>query len=241
MESLVLFILVTFVGAVFQASTGFGFAILATPFMLLFLEPREAVQLAIILGLFISLTLMKSISKDVNQIILRHFIIGSFIGMPLGMVTFLILDVKWLKIMVSIIIILLTFLLILQFRIRQSRKKDVVVGGFAGVLSTSIGMGGPPIILYFSGANISKAELRSTSTAFFLIVGAVSLVIQLVFAGTTSSVWKYVLIAIPILILGLYIGKFIFERISQRTFTFILYGLLVFTGCYLLYDSIMVG
>src|SRR5699024_576998 len=134
-------------------STGFGFSILATQFLLLLFAPNEAIQINLILSLLISLTLFSKIKQDVYNAIVMRFIIGCSLGLILGMVIFLLLDVGTLKLTVSIIILVLTLLLILRFRMEQHPNRDILVGVVSGSLTTSIGMPGPPLLLYFSGTD----------------------------------------------------------------------------------------
>src|SRR5690625_193913 len=163
-----LFLLIVLVSSTLQTSTGFGFSILATPFLLLLFEPYEAIQINLTLSLVISIALIAKIKKEIDYNTLKRFIIGSSFGLPLGIAIFLFTNVELLKLGISIIILMLTFLLILHFRIKQQSNRDVLVGTISGSLTTSIGMPGPPLLLYFSGTNTEKEKLRATTLAFYL-------------------------------------------------------------------------
>lgn len=238
MESFILFIFIILVASILQTSTGFGFSIVATPFLLLLFEPREAVQINLILSLVISCALIMKIRKDIDMEVLKRFILGSIAGLPIGISVFLLMDMTLLKLWVSIIILVLTLLLILRFRIAQTRSRDFNVGGFSGALTTSIGMPGPPILLYFSGTNTTKEKLRGTTLAFYLFVYFVSLVIQVIFAGTSREIWVSSLAGLPLVIVGLVLGQLLFKRINQRLFRLLTYVLLLFSGVYLLVQQV---
>ncbi|OUS77309.1 hypothetical protein B1748_08150 [Paenibacillus sp. MY03] len=235
--SILLFIIIILMASILQTSTGFGFSILATPFLLLLFEPMEAIQINLILSLIISLALITKIKKDIDFGILKRLIAGSVIGLPLGIVTFLFLDINKLKMGISIIILLLTMLLILKFRINQNKGKDLFVGGLSGSLTASIGMPGPPVLLYFSGTDTSKEKLRGTTLAFYLFIYLMSLFIQIIFAGTSKTVWLSSGLALPLVGLGLYLGQLLFNRVNQRFFRIFTYVILLFTGVYLFIDS----
>ncbi|WP_087973856.1 sulfite exporter TauE/SafE family protein [Oceanobacillus rekensis] len=235
---IVLFMMIILVASILQTSTGFGFSILATPFLLLLFEPVEAIQINLALSLVISTALIKKVRKDVDFGILKRLIVGSSVGLLIGIIIFLLIDINKLKLIVSIIILALTCMLILRFRIKQSWKRDLVVGGLSGSLTTSIGMPGPPLLLYFSGTDTQKEKLRGTTLAFYLFIYFVSLIIQVIFAGTNKTVWTSSIIALPLVLLGLYIGQLLFERINQHTFRKFAYIILLFTGIYLLIDSL---
>lgn len=231
-----LFIMIILIAATLQTSTGFGFSILATPFLLFLFQPAEAIQINLLLSLIISSALIMQIKKDIDFGILKRFITGSIIGLPVGMVTFLFVDVNKLKLVISIVIILLTVLLILSVRMKQTKRRDLIVGGLSGLLTTSIGMPGPPLLLYFSGTDTKKETLRGTTLAFYLFIYLVSLVIQVLFAGTTKTMWVASLWALPLVFIGLYVGQILFKWLNQTAFRIFTYVILLGTGGYLLVD-----
>lgn len=236
--SLFSLMIIILIASILQTSTGFGFSIMATPFLLLLFEPREAIQLNLILSLVISCVLIGNIRKEVNWGILKRFIIGSLLGLPAGITIFLLLDMAFLKLGVSILIIGLTILLILNWRTKQTVNRDFLVGGISGLLTTSIGMPGPPLLLYFSGTNTTKATLRATTLTFYLFIYLASLIFQVSFVGTSTEIWLSSIKALPIVIIGLILGHLLYKRISQRAFQILTYILLIISGGYLFFEQI---
>ncbi|WP_068676067.1 sulfite exporter TauE/SafE family protein [Oceanobacillus sp. Castelsardo] len=234
----IVFIIIILIASVLQTSTGFGFSILATPFLLLIFEPTEAIQINLILSLVISCALIMKIKKDIDYGILKRLVIGSVVGLPVGMTIFLSMDVNRLKFVIGLIITVLTIILILKFRIKQNKKKDLVAGGLSGSLTTSIGMPGPPLLLYFSGTDTQKEKLRGTTLAFYLFIYFASLIIQVVFAGTNTTIWVSSVWALPLVFAGMYLGQLLFKRINQHIFRIFTYIILWFTGMYLLIESL---
>lgn len=235
---IIFFTLIILFASLLQTSTGFGFSVMATPFLLLLFEPREAIQINLILSLFISIAIFMQVKKDVDPITLKRFIIGSVFGLPIGITVFLLLDITSFKIGVSVLILLLTLLLVLRFRMKQTDKRDFVIGGFSGTLTASIGMPGPPILLYFSGTDATKEKIRGTALTYYLFIYFVSFIIQLIFAGTTQTTWLYSAAALPIVIIGMVLGQVIFRWINQKVFQVVTYLILFFTGIYLLFTSL---
>ena len=234
---LFLFFIIIFVAATLQTSSGYGFSILATPFLLILFEPFEAIQINLVLSLFISLILIYKIKHDINFSILRKLIVGSFPGLPLGILFFYFTHITYLKLTIGIIILILTIFLILNFRITQSTRRDILVGSLSGAMTTSIGMPGPPLLLYFSGTDTKKESLRATTLAFYLFIYCVSLIIQMSVVGTSKIVWFSSGIALPIVLISLYLGQILFNHLSQRSFQVIVYLILFFTAIYLLIES----
>lgn len=232
-----LFILIILVASILQTSTGFGFSVIATPFLLLIFQPAETIQIILIYSLIISTVLIKNNSKNIDYGILKRFIAGSIAGMPLGMVIFLLIDTEKLKLIVSVMIIVLTIMLIFRFRIKETKRRDLGVGAISGAFTTSMAMSGPPLLLYFSGTDTEKAKLRDTTLAFFLFIAFFSLIIQLIFAGTNMTTWIASGLGLPLVLIGLFLGQKLFKKINQNAFRIMVYCLLLFTGIYLFIES----
>lgn len=238
LENWLMFLCIIIVASILQASTGFGFSIMATPFLLMLFLPHEAIQINIVLSLLISLILIFKVKNDVDFALLKRFIIGSIIGAPLGLFIFMSMNLNTLKLGVGILLLVLTALLMSNVQIKSTRVRDFIVGGISGVLTTSIGMPGPPLLLYFTGTNTEKGKLRATSLAFYLFIFSVSLITQIFFMGTNNIVWQSSLYALPIALVGLYIGQIIFKKLNQQLFRIFIYMLLICTGVFLLIDSL---
>lgn len=234
MGTVLSFFCIIFVASILQTSTGFGFSIMATPFLLMLFLPQEAIQINIILSLIISVSLIWKIRKDIDFPIIKRFIIGSIVGVPFGIIIFISINIAAFKIGVSILLLILTLLLILNFRVKPTRIRDFIVGGVSGLLTTSIGMPGPPLLLYFTGTDTEKAKIRATTLAFYLFIYFISLISQIIFTGTNKLIWESSLYAIPVVFLGLFIGQIIFKWLNQRVFKIFTYILLSFTGIFLL-------
>ncbi|MCH1625981.1 sulfite exporter TauE/SafE family protein [Ferdinandcohnia quinoae] len=231
------FITIILLASILQTSTGFGFSILATPFLLLLFKPTEAIQINLLLSLIISGALIVKIRKDIDRAIIKRFVVGSVVGLPIGIMIFLLVDLNKLKLGIGLLILLLTIMLIFKLRMKQSKIRDLVVGGLSGSLTTSIGMPGPPLLLYFSGTDTQKEKLRGTTLAFYLFIYLVSLIIQVIFAGTSKTVWISSMMAFPLVLIGLYLGQVLFKWINQHTFRIFTYIILLFTGIYMLLES----
>ncbi|PKR77345.1 hypothetical protein CEY16_11470 [Halalkalibacillus sediminis] len=233
-----IFVIIILIASILQTSTGFGFSIVATPFLLLIFEAREAIQINLVLSLVISIALIAKIKKDIDFGMMKRFIMGSAVGLPVGIVIFLTVNINQLKLGVGLVILILTILLMLRFRIKESQRRDLIVGGLSGSFTSSIGMPGPPILLYFSGADTQKEKIRGTTLAFYLFIYLMSLLIQVIFAGTSQTVWVSGGLALPLVLLGLYLGQLLFSWIDQHIFRIFTYIILGMTGVYLLIESL---
>ncbi|WP_010650572.1 sulfite exporter TauE/SafE family protein [Oceanobacillus massiliensis] len=237
-EEWAVLVLVVLAASVLQTSTGYGFSIIGTPFLLIMYPLHTAVQINIILSICLSAFMIFRIRKEVDKTLLIRLIKGSVAGLVFGIFIYLFADIQLLKLAVGALIFSLTVLLILKITVDRTKNKDILIGGVSGLLTTSIGVPGPPLLLYFSGARVDKVTLRSTTLAYYLFVYFASLVMQISFGGTSKEAWISSLLAILPLFAGILLGQLLFKWISQNTFRIITYIILIFTGAYLIVTSL---
>lgn len=237
-EDLIVLVFIVLVASLLQTSTGYGFSIIGTPFLLLIYPVHTAIQMNIILSICLSAVMVFKIRQEVDHTLFIRLIKGSMLGLIFGIFIYLFVNIQILKITVGALILSLTVLLICQFKLDRSKNKDVIAGGISGLLTTSIGVPGPPLLLYFSGSRVDKVTLRSTTLAYYLFVYSASLVMQISFGGTSKEAWISSLLAIPPLFAGILLGQLLFKWISQKVFRIITYVILMFTGVYLMMTSL---
>jgi uncharacterized membrane protein YfcA len=78
----------TIVTALLYAISGFGFAVLAAPLFLLFLDPARAIQLVIIISTALAIVVMPGLLRAIAPGLLLRLALGSLVGLPLGLVAF---------------------------------------------------------------------------------------------------------------------------------------------------------
>lgn len=254
---------IIFLASLLQSTTGFGFSLMATPLLLLFFNPRDAIQINIVVSLFNSMVLTTQIWREVDRGLLWRLTSGSILGIPLGALLFYFLNTGLLKLAVSFVVLLLTALLLYRdFRAaktaatdpakktslsgdestgcgsRGSKQREVLVGLCAGALTTSLGMPGPPLLLYFNSVNLPKELLRSTTQAFFIFVYGISYLMQALTVHTSGYVLAVSLRFIPATVAGIVLGLWLFRLISQSLFKALTYAILIFTGLYMIFTTL---
>ena len=225
---------IAFLAALLQTATGFGFSLIATPLFLLVYPPQTAIQLNIILGLAVSVVMLPRAAREADAVLLRRLALGALVGAPLGLLIFLSGNVVLLKGIVAGLALGMALLLAVNFQFARAIGRDYGIGGASGLLTTSIGVPGPPLMLYFAGGAVSKEVARGTTLTFFLFAYGGSLGFQVAGSGLADDVGVAALVCLPTTLLGIAIGQFVFPFINQRIFVRLIWALLVGTGLYLL-------
>ncbi|MCE9666123.1 sulfite exporter TauE/SafE family protein [Halomonas sp. M5N1S17] len=221
-----------------QAATGFGFSVLATPLLFLIFEPHQAIQINIIISLIISFTLYPELKKNVDKRLLGNLIKGAIIGTPIGVVLIFMLNEEMLKIFAGVVILSLTSAVLLKLNIQQKESRDMMSGMSSGALTTSLGMPGPPLLLYFSSTNLNKHTLRSTTLVYFIFIYLLGLIAHVSTIGSSWSTWMIAAALTPMAFAGILAGRVAFKLISQKTFKMINISILLATGVSLIATSL---
>lgn len=237
--------LIVFFAAVLQAITGFGFAITATPFLLLLYNSRDCIQISIFLSFFIAVVLLPRVRQKIDYALFRRLAAGSLLGVPLGLWVYLFISLDFLKIMISIVILGITsFSLFSQYKNKcksilsapqkPSSGREWAAGISSGILTSSIGMPGVPVALYYSAHNTDKEVVRSTTLAFFSVVYTVTILAQAVTKSIDANAVFAALLLAPVTAAGVFGGHVLFPRIRQELFQVVTNLILIFTAVYML-------
>lgn len=111
----------------------------------------------------------------------------------------------------------------------------LATGAAAGALTTSLGMPGPPVVLYLAALDLDKTTFRALSLSAFGTIQGVSLLAQTTVIGIDARVWGIAAVLVPTSALGALIGHGLCRYVSERLFRRIVLVLLLATGLYLLY------
>ena len=213
--------------SVLQAATGFGFSILALPLLLLIHPPLIAVELNLILSVFLCALMLRMVRHDVDITLLKRLIPGSIFGAPIGLAVLMTVNERAFRIAIAIITLSFLILLLRRLVFKRSVARDYCSGVLAGGFTSAVGMGGIPLLLYFAGAQVPKAVVRATAVAFFLFIYAFALVMQVTVSHHDFPIWWFSVGLFPVSFFGVKWGQWLYTLLSQRAFTFCIYGVLI--------------
>ena len=100
--------------AFIRGTTGFGFALVFTPFMILIMEPKAVVPLNLLLASLSNIMVLASHFKEVNIRRLLPMIACSLLGVPIGVFIIAIISATILKILIGGITVIFAILLVFK-------------------------------------------------------------------------------------------------------------------------------
>lgn len=210
---------VVLVSAAVQSATGFGFSIVAVPFLAVLLGVRDGVIVNLVLSMIANLAVTARVREHCSVPLVRMMALGSIFGLVPGMLVLYNTDVRILKIAIAVLVTLVAVILLTgaRFRLRQRRATSVVTGLASGFLAGSVGLGGPPLTVYLVGLDLGKVRYRATMATYFTVLNVVLVPAQIVVSGSFDVVlWS--LLLLPAVAVGGWLGERMFVRLGESVF-----------------------
>lgn len=206
-------------GATVQTVTGFGFALLAVPSLVLVLPVREAIVVASLLGLGNASLVALSTRGHADRGTILRLLLGSAAGMPIGLAVLLLLSPDALRVAVGATTVAMAVAVGRGVRApSHGSGTDVALGVACGTLATSTGMNGPPLVLYLQSRGLAPTAFRATLSRFFFASGVLS---QVTFGVGGLLDRRALLLAaagVPAALAGHRLGSALVRRLSPARF-----------------------
>jgi uncharacterized membrane protein YfcA len=200
--------------------TGFGYAIITAPLLALVLGAKETVMLVMLTGLVIRLFLVRATRNQGSFKAILSIVTASVIGAIPGAYVMTQISNEGLKLCIGVLLLLFTGFLWKNYSLPVKHNKVIesLIGFVSGFLSTTTGINGPPVVLYYlnSKAEENRVEFRANLTRYFLLINIFSIIFSYL-AGTLklAELWLHTLLSIPALYIGFQFGERLFHRISS--------------------------
>ena len=225
-------------GALVQSATGFGFALVLSPALFAVLDPYEAVTTMLLLGPPLNLLVLADSRGRAQWRVLAPMLAAAVPGLVAGRAgarAALQVDApgagggrgdRGRRLAAAP-----------PQRGRRTpagcrppRGGAAVAGVLSGVLTTSISVSGPPVVLWLEALGLRPDELRASLAASFLFMNVAGGIV-VVAAGGTGAVRLDVLAALLVLVLvGHALGMLAFRRIAGPAFSLVALGLVFCAG-----------
>lgn len=227
-----------FAGGLVSGLTGFGTGITALPFWLAATTPQLAGPLVVVCSLVAQVQTLPAIWHAIDFRRVRPFVIGGFLGVPLGALLLSFISAMMFKAGVGIVLIVYcSYMLIGQLSFTLTwggRMADGVIGFGGGIMGGIAGLSGPLPTIWTGLRGWGKDAKRGVLQAFNFSILILALIFQS-FAGLINlELGRLFLIALPGTIAGAWLGRRLYNRLNDRRFDNAVLMLLLISGCLLL-------
>jgi len=209
------------IGAVSQRITGMGFALVASPLVVILLGPFDGVLVVNLLGVLSAALIIPRVWRHIEWRTLAWLSIPAVVAIVPGslLVTRLPGAVMQLGVGILVIVALTATLLIRRAKhIVPARPAAIVAGAASGFMNTAAGVGGPAISIYAVIMRWPQVNFAATLQPYFVIVGTASLVTKAVFSGGQIPELDAVswIVIVSSLLAGLGLGEVLNKHVSHR-------------------------
>lgn len=231
---------IVLVAAFVQGLTGFGFGLIALPLLGFFLNIKTSIPLMVLLAIIISFYLSIRLRKHIDLKCIATLMLATLPGIPLGVYMLKEVSPQTLSIVLGVIMIGFTShqLVVRPKPVHLGGAVTALAGFACGVLSASIGAGGPPVIIYTAIQPWPKDKAKATLAFYFTVSGLVVILSHALSGMITREVMSLYAMSLPTLVLGIYLGTQAYKRISDHGYRRLAFGLVFLLGCMLLYRNI---
>jgi uncharacterized protein len=224
-----------------RSAAGFGAGLIAIPMLAFVLPVSTAVSVATV---FTTLSSVHQVSREWRQIAWRQFILiffYSMLGVGLGLYFIKLLDEDLMRHCLGIFMVLYSIHALFAagtphwLPSRWHGALGAGVGIVGGLFSALFGAGAGPIyVVYFDILRLEKAVFRATMSAVVVLGGAARIAGYGSYGFYGPSTIALLAIGLPLVMVGSWLGDRVVYRLSARSFSRLVSGVMLLSGITLL-------
>lgn len=223
-----------------------GLGTLAVPILTLMVDPRMAAAIMLPILCTMDIFTVWQYRRGWDAKSLKILIPGALVGIIVGGLTFSMMNAD----MIRIIVGLMAIYFVGNYWFIHRRKKQTefhshnilkggVLGALSGFSSFIAHAGGPPLSQYLFPLKLDKTVMVATSVMFFVTVNYVKLIPYAWLGQLSIENLKMSLYLVPFAPIGVWLGIWMHNRVSNKLFYIICYGLLFLVGIKLLAEGMI--
>lgn len=231
-ETIIALSLIIFIASVVRGFTGFGLALVAVPLIQFFMPVSDtAVFIAMINAIF-SIIYFRRSREIVRDQPLGRMALWTGIGVAAGTLILKYINPAYIQLVWGVLIILIVIALArgVDFRINSDASALTLSGLLGGVLAGATGITGPPVAIILASLKTPKEKFNALISVFILFAVSYALVFYLISGLVRAETFLLALCSVPALLAGLYTGDRLVSRISQQSFTRVVFVVLILMG-----------
>jgi len=215
----------------------------SVPLMSLTIEPVQAAAILLPIICVMDLQVVKLFWGRFDVQSLKIIIPAAIVGVGIGASLLGVLPTSGMKLFLGVIAILFCLDYYTAATRKQQRQPPGPWAGrfwgvIAGITSTHVHAGAPPISIYLLPKNLDKVVLVGTFGVIFFVLNYVKLVPYTMLGQFDARNLGTSLVLLPLAPLGVWMGYRLLHRFEQATIYKLIYAFLLLTGSKLLFDGV---
>ena len=214
------YVLIIFVAALVQGMSGFGFSLIAIPFLTLIMPLQIIVPILVICSLVLNLVIFTRMQGNLHLKAIAVMLVVGIMSTPLGVQILTVVDETILKAMVGLLIILSALIMYRGYKLHLKNIHVMygLTGLISGVLNGSLSLSGPPVVLMLVNEGQEKNVFKKNISAYFLALNLFTIPSFLGKGLITVQVLKMSTLGVVILLAGATLGIKLGDKIDENRF-----------------------
>lgn len=207
-------------GSIVLGTLGFGIGIVASPFLLLVVDPQTTVVVLNTVAVLILLLLVAQARKDLPVRDVLPIAAAGMLGVPVGVLVLSTLPASALRIGIAGVILLAAITVSVKVKIPYlgSNRAGPIVGWMVGALISGLAIGGPLVVIHLMQRGWPTRVVRVSMSFYYLVLAAMA-VAGYVLAGlyTAERIMLILVVSVPAF-LGLGVAVPLVSRMREQAF-----------------------
>ena len=215
-----------------------GAGVLAVPLMALYIPVPMAAAISLPLLWLMDVKTVYSYRDAIDRALLWQLCPAAFIGVAAGGLLLGKVDDIQLQLILGVLSIIFAVWSSLTKLLSCFSNAGLIWGGLAGVTSTLLHAGGPPLSIFLLGRDVDKRQWLGTAACFFAVINIIKAVPYTLNNQWSEQQWWVSLALLPFAWFGVGLGVWLAKKINQIRFIYIARSMLFLAGIMLVYKGI---
>jgi uncharacterized membrane protein YfcA len=237
------FWLLASIGVILTGISKSGFAggagVVAVPLLALIMPIAQATAIILPVLIIMDIRTVSYYWPHRKTTVLKKILPAAIVGIIVAGLMMGRLNDNLLQLILGIASLVFAFWGSLSVSLKRLSQKTYLWSSLSGFSSTLIHSGGPPINIYFAHSKLDKLSWLATASLFFGALNLIKIAPYTLNNQWDLSILLTSLLLIPIALLGVYLGKQLQQKFSDKTFTLSCKLLLGISGILLLIKAFL--
>lgn len=224
--------LILFCAGVIHGLSGFGSVLISIPLLAFFLDIKAVIPLANLAAVTMTLMIFFQLRRQFDWRKVWPLMLGAAPGIALGVLFLKHLDSQVIRyVLGGILVVYSVFSLLFKLPYRGAHARWAYAFGFlSGCFGGAFGASGPPIIVYTSLQSWDKDQLKAVLQGYFFLSGLMVVGSHILAGITTVRVLKLYMAALPVLVLGTFVGMIFYGLLREEGYRKVILIVLALLG-----------
>jgi uncharacterized protein len=236
----ILVLAIILLATLIRSAFGFGEALVAVPLLALLIPVTVAAPVAVLTSITVAAIVLAQDWSEVHARSAGWLVVSTLFGIPLGLLLLTRVAEPVVKTALAIVIVAFSGYSLSSARkfVLRNDRTAWLFGFVAGILGGAYGMNGPPLVIYGTLREWSPRHFRATLQGYFLPASVMVMVGYWAAGLWTPVVTHYYLLSLPLVLVGVFAGRFLNRRMRGPQFILYIHAGLVVIGATLLVQAL---